>query len=68
LNSIKNLWNHLGIKVIERPTKPKNADKLVEFLKEEWELIGGDITSTLVDSMPRRVSAVIKAKGGHIPY
>jgi transposase len=68
LNPIENLWSHLDSRVRERPTPPKNATELVAFLKEEWELISSDFTAKLVNSMPRRIAAVINAQGCHIPY
>lgn len=68
LNPIENLWSHLDARVRERPAPPKNVSELVAFLKQEWELIGSDYTTKLVNSMPRRIAEVIRAKGCHIPY
>jgi len=68
LNPIENLWSYLDSKVCRRPTKPKNSEELLEFLKQEWELIGPDFTYKLVNSMPKRIAEIIRAKGCHIPY
>ena len=35
---------------------------------EEWDQITPEICQRLIESMPRRVQAVIKAKGGHTKY
>lgn len=68
LNPIENLWSHLESRIRARATKPKNRRELASFLKEEWEQINSNFTSKLVNSMPRRIAEVIRAKGGHIPY
>jgi len=39
-----------------------------KFLAEEWGNISTEVTSKLVESMPRRVLAVLKAKGGPTKY
>ena len=34
----------------------------------EWEKIGAKTCQELIESMPRRIEAVIKAKGGYTKY
>ena len=34
----------------------------------EWNGIPPEVCQTLIESMPRRVEAVIKANGGHTKY
>ena len=42
--------------------------ELWERVVVEWDKIGVDVCQKLIESMPRRVEAVIRAKGGHTKY
>ena len=42
--------------------------ELWERVEEEWEAIPQSVCRDLVESMPRRVAAVIRAKGGYTKY
>lgn len=65
-NPIENLWDYLDRKVREKPVS--NMNQLKECLQEEWSKIPVDYLQKLVSSMPRRLRAVIEAKGGHTKY
>jgi len=41
--------------------------KYSEMLKRIWKELG-EVAMKLVESMPRRVAAVIEAQGGHTKY
>jgi hypothetical protein len=47
---------------------PTNLDQLFDFVKEEWEKLPKDFFQKLVDSMPRRIRAVIRNHGGSTSY
>ena len=67
LNPIENLWTILKNKVSER--QPINAKMLEQAIKEVWVRdISPAYCRNLVESMPRRLEAVIKAKGGPTKY
>lgn len=66
MNPIEHLWTVIKRKVQER--SPKNKKELEQVLREEWELLDKKTLENLVESMPRRVAEVIKAKGGHTRY
>ena len=67
LNPIENLWTILKNKVSER--QPTNAKMLEQAVKEVWVRdISPAYCRNLVESMPRRLEAVIKAKGGPTKY
>ena len=51
-----------------RPPRPTNKDALFDVVKREWKALSGNLLKKLVHSMPRRIMALIKAKGGHIKY
>jgi len=61
LNPIENLWAYLKTQVQKR--KPKNVVELDEIVHEEWSKLDDQILTNLVESMPRRIQAVIEAKG-----
>ena len=66
LNPIEHLWSLLKKKIAQR--KPKSKSELISKIKEEWEKITPDICNTLIQNMPKRLAAVIKAKGGVTKY
>jgi hypothetical protein len=68
LNPIEHLWDHLKRKLggYERP--PSGILELWERVEEEWNKIEPEVCQNLIESMPRRVQAVLKAKGGHTKY
>ena len=67
LNPIENLWTILKNKVSER--QPTNAKMLEQAIKEVWVRdISPAYCRNLVESRPRRLEAVIKAKGGPTKY
>ncbi len=61
LNPIENLWSIVKRKM--RNKRPKNADELKATVKETWALIPAQQCHEMITSMPRRIEAVIKAKG-----
>ena len=66
LNPIENLWGDLKRAVHKRC--PRNLTDLERFCKEEWDKIPISRCATLIDSYPKRLSAVIKAKGASTKY
>lgn len=68
LNPIENLWWELNQKLVQVKPQPSNKDMLFDLLKQEWSKLHGDTLKALVHSMPHRLEAVIKAKGGQTKY
>jgi len=66
LNPIENLWSILDKKVDK--TGVTNTESYFVALKEAWEELDKKYFRNLVESMPKRLQAVIKAKGGHTKY
>ncbi len=66
LNPIENLWGIVKKKM--RDTRPNNADELKATVKETWASIPPQQCHKLITSMPRRIEAVIKAKGAPTMY
>jgi len=68
LNPIEHLWAHLKRRLQGYETAPKGILELWERVQVEWEKIESSVCQELVESMPRRVEAVLKAKGGYTKY
>ena len=68
LNPIEHLWDELERRTRKNKFRPKNKSELFAVLKREWGQIQSDVINKLVDSMPQRVKAVLKSKGGPTPY
>lgn len=66
LNPIEHLWEELDRRI--RTRSFRNASELMHALKEEWDKIPQAVIANLVDSMPRRCEAVIRAKGYSTKY
>lgn len=66
LNPIENLWCYLDNQVDKSSVSNKTA--YFEALETAWEDIDPGYLQKLVESMPRRLEAVLKAKGGHTKY
>ena len=66
LNPIENAWAEL-----KRRIECKNVnslDELWNLSKIEWQEMQESFLVNLVESMPRRIAAVLKVKGGHTKY
>ena len=61
LNPIEHLWDHLKRKLGKYEKPPGRVEK-------EWGMIDASICQNLIESMPRRIEAVLKAKGGYTKY
>ncbi|GFX17365.1 transposable element Tcb1 transposase [Trichonephila clavipes] len=66
LNVIENLWSHLETAVQKHQITSK--EQLKSVMQEEWLNIAPETTRHLVESMPRRLEAVISAKGYATKY
>ena len=68
INPIEHLWNHLKRKLAEYEVPPQGVLELWERVQEEWGKINREVCQGLIESIPRRVEAIIKAKGGYTKY
>lgn len=68
LNPIENLWDRVKKRVYSRRKKPKNLFELTRAVKAAWKAIPLEHIQVLVDSLPRRIEAVIAAEGGPTKY
>jgi hypothetical protein len=68
LNPIEHLWSHLKRQLNAYEAPPAGMLELWEQIQVEWEKIPTEVCVGLIESMPRRIQAVIKAKGGNTKY
>ena len=69
LNPIEHLWGCLKKRrLAEHENSPNGIHELCERVQVEWERIPVEECQKLIESMPRRVQAVLKAKGGYTGY
>jgi len=66
MNVIEHLWSHIKIRVTKK--RPKNMEDLKIEFREERYYTPLDFCQKLVESLPRRIAAVITANGGHTKY
>ncbi|MGH0152556.1 UNVERIFIED_CONTAM: hypothetical protein FKN15_026105 [Acipenser sinensis] len=66
LNPIENLWKEL--KTAVHKCSPSNLTELELFCKEEWAKIPVSRCAKLIETYPKRLTAVIAAKGGATKY
>uniref|UniRef100_A0A8C7CJS2 Tc1-like transposase DDE domain-containing protein n=1 Tax=Oncorhynchus kisutch TaxID=8019 RepID=A0A8C7CJS2_ONCKI len=66
LNPIENLWKEL--KTAVHKCSPSNLTELELFCKEEWEKNSVSRCAKLIETYPKRLTAVIAAKGGATKY
>ena len=68
LNPIEHLWDYLKHQFQKDETSPCRAYELWDRLVEKWNAIAPEVCQNLIESMPRRIEAVIRTKGGHTKY
>lgn len=66
LNPIEHLWDHLKREFAGAGRVA--ANEIFAKVSDSWNQIPADVVRRLVDSMPHRLAAVIKARGGHTNY
>ena len=67
LSPIEHIWDGIGRRLSVMP-QPPSEDELWRMVQTIWASIPQDTVRTLIDSLPRRVSACIAARGGHTTY
>ena len=68
LNPIEHLWGYLKRRLAEHENPSSGIHELWERVQVDWEEIAASECQKLIESMPRRVQAVLKAKGGYTKY
>ena len=64
LHPIEDLWDELECRLRARPNRPTSVPNLTNALVVEWKQVPATMFQHLVESLSRKVEAVIAAKGG----
>jgi len=67
LSPIENLW-HIVKQRVGAETAIHTRAQLIQAIEDAWAGIEPGVVLKLIDTMPRRVQAVLRAKGGPIDY
>lgn len=68
LNPIEHVWDMVGRRVRARIPAPANLQELSAAVVQEWDEIDQYDIRHLIAGMPRRMEAVIRARGGNTHY
>ncbi len=64
LNPIEHLWDVVEWEIRIMDVQPTNLQQLRDAIMSIWTKISEECFQNLVESMPQRIKAVLKAKGG----
>jgi len=67
MNPIKHIWDALG-RNVRRNHNPQNIHELTNALIAEWNNLPNNLVQHYVNSMRRRVDALLRDRGGHNRY
>jgi hypothetical protein len=65
LNPIEHVWDMIGKKVKARIPSSATLDEVFPVLQEKWDLLDDQAIMNVVESMPRRMEAVKRARGAN---
>ena len=65
LSPIEQAWDILKRRLAAYEHPPKGIEELWERTQVKWEKISVEECQNLIESMPGRIQAVLKAKGGY---
>ncbi len=68
INPIEHLWDVVEREIRIMDVQPTNLHQLCDAIRSIWTKISEECFLHLVESIPRRIKAVLKAKGGPTRY
>lgn len=68
LNPIEHVWDCVKKGIRARRNAPGNVEQLIPAAQEEWANVRQEQVDTLIRSIPRRIAACIRARGGNTDY
>ncbi len=68
LNPIEHLWDVVEREILIMDVQTTNLQQLLDAIMSIWSKISEECFQHLVESMPRRIKAVLKEKGGPTRY
>jgi len=67
-NPIEHLWHVVEWEIRALDVHPTNLHQLQDAILSIWANISKECFRHLVESMPRRIKAILKAKGGQTQH
>jgi hypothetical protein len=68
MNPIEHVWDYLEQALKRHQQAFRNLEELEAVLSHEWENLSQDCASDFLRSTPRRMEAIIRARGGNTGY
>lgn len=68
MSPIEHVWDLVGRRLARDPRPTDSIDELWVRIETIWNALPQEDIQNLFDSMPRRIAALIKARGGHTRY
>jgi len=68
INPIEHVWDMLGRRLRSITPAGQNPEQVAAALVEIWDNLPQDMIDNVITIMRRRMTAVIKARGGHTRY
>lgn len=68
LNPIEHVWDAIARNINARPQVADSLQQLRDWVQQEWNDLSQAYIDDLIDSLPRRIRAVIEAHGRHTKY
>ena len=68
IKPIEHVWDQISVWIRDMDYPPSTVAELNNAVRQAWAAVRPGRVRTLVDSMPRRVRALLAARGGHTCY
>lgn len=68
MSIIEHCWHYLELQIRKHRPLPRTLDQLWDALQVEWAKLGDAYRDKLYEGMPRRIEALVAAKGRHTKY
>ena len=68
MNPIEHVWDQMSVWIRDMDDPPSTVAELQNAVRQVWAAVRPGRVRTLVESMPRRVRALMAARGGHTRY
>ena len=68
MNPIEHIWDQMGAHIRDMANPPTNINELRWAVQQAWDAVTVESIQNLVDGMPRRVTALSRAREGHTKY
>ena len=68
INPIEHVWDQMSVWIRDMDDPPSTVAELNNAVRQAWAAVRPRRVRTLVESMPRRVMALMAVRGGHTRY